>query len=84
MYMYLAVWELRVEEGVIALHESGTPYNSHAMAVYRNEDPGVIVGHVLATGTFKTMPLLDQARAGKAMPAHCSLLLLLLLTASTS
>ena len=39
-HVYLAVWELRVEEGFAALHESGNPHNSHAMAVYRDKDPG--------------------------------------------
>ena len=38
--------ELRVEEVFVALHESGTPHDSHTMAVNRNEDPGVIVRHL--------------------------------------
>ena len=45
-HVYLAVWELRVEERFIALHENGNPHDSHTMAVYRDEDPGVIVGHL--------------------------------------
>ena len=45
-HVYLAVWEPHVEGRFIALHESGNPHDSHVMAVYRNEDPGVIVGHL--------------------------------------
>ena len=40
---YLAVWEPRVEERLIALHESGNPHDSHAVAVYRDEEPAVLV-----------------------------------------
>ena len=40
-HVYLAVWEPRVEERFIAVHESGNPHDSHAMAVYCDEDPGV-------------------------------------------
>ena len=32
-HVYLAVWEPRVEERFIALHESGNHHDSHAMAV---------------------------------------------------
>lgn len=45
-HVYLAVWEPCVEEGFIALHESRNPHNSHTMAVYHDEAPGVIVGHL--------------------------------------
>ena len=36
-HVYLAVWEPCVEERFVALHESGNPHDSHAMAVYRDE-----------------------------------------------
>ena len=56
-HMYLAVWELRVEGRFIALHESGTPHNSHAMAVYRDEDPGVGLGSPLSSLPLACPPL---------------------------
>ena len=75
-HVYLALWKPCVEEGFVAPYESGTPHDSHAMAVYRDEDPGVIVGHLIAMGAFKTMPLLHQARASLSacslLPLACS------------
>ena len=40
------LWEPYVGEAFIVLHESGNDYDRHAIAVYRDEDPGVIVGHL--------------------------------------
>ena len=33
-------------EAFIVLHESGNDHDRHEMAVYCDEDPGVIVGHL--------------------------------------
>ena len=45
-HVYRVVWEPRVGESFVVLHESGNDNDRHAMAVYRDEDPGVIVGHL--------------------------------------
>ena len=45
-HVYRVVWDLRVGESYVVLHESGNDNDRHAMAVYRDEDPGVIVGHL--------------------------------------
>ena len=44
-HVYRVVWEPRVRESFVVLHESGNNNDRHAMAVYR-DDPGVIVGHL--------------------------------------
>ena len=46
-HIYRVVWELPVGESFVVLHESGNDNDRHAMAVYRDEDLGVIVGHLL-------------------------------------
>ena len=75
-HVYLAVWEPCVEERFIALHESGNPHDSHAMAVYRDEDPGVGLGSPLSSLSL-ACPLL--ALACSPLPLACSLLPLSLL-----
>ena len=42
--MYMAMWEPRVGESFLALHESNNEHDGHEMAVC-DEDPGVIMGH---------------------------------------
>ena len=46
-HVYRVVWEPRVGESFVVLHESGNDNGRHAMAVCCDEDPGVIVGHLL-------------------------------------
>ena len=43
-HVYRVLWEPHVGETV--LHESGNDHDRHAMAVYRREDLGVIMGHL--------------------------------------
>ena len=38
-HVYRVVWEPRVGESFVVLHESGNDNDRHAMAVYRDEDP---------------------------------------------
>ena len=45
-HVYQAVWEPRIGESFLALHEGSNVHDSNAMAVYRHEDPGAIVGHL--------------------------------------
>ena len=45
-HVYQVLWELCVGETFIALHESGNGHDRHAMAIYRDSDTGVIVGHL--------------------------------------
>ena len=70
-HVYLAVWEPCVEERFIALHESGNPHDSHAMADYRDEDPGVGLGSPLSSLPL-ACPLLPLACS--PLPLACSLL----------
>ena len=70
-HVYLAVWEPRVEEQFIALHESGNPHGSHAMAVYHDEDPGVGLGSPLSSLPLACPPL---PLACSPLPLACSLL----------
>ena len=42
-HIYRVVWELRVRESFVILHESSNNNDRHAMAVYRDEDPGTFV-----------------------------------------
>ena len=44
--MYKVLWKPRVGETFIVVHETGKEHDRHAMAVYRDEEPGVIVGHL--------------------------------------
>ena len=44
--MYKVLWEPRVGETFIVIHETGNEHDRHAMVVYRDEEPGVIVGHL--------------------------------------
>ena len=43
--MYKVLWEPQIREKFVVLHESGNDHDRYAMAVYREEAPGVIVGH---------------------------------------
>ena len=71
-HVYLAVWEPRVEERFIALHESGNPHDSHAMpAVYHDEDPGVGLGSPLSSLSLACPPL---PLASSLLPLASSLL----------
>ena len=45
-HVYQVLWEPRVGETFIALHESGNGHDRHAMAIYRDSDAGVVVGHL--------------------------------------
>ncbi len=45
-HVYIVMWEACVGESFILLHESGNDHDKHAIVVYRDEDPGVIVGHI--------------------------------------
>ena len=40
------VWEPSVRESFVVLHKSDNDNYRHAVAVYRDEDPGVIMGHL--------------------------------------
>ena len=42
-HVYRVVWEPRVGESFVVLHESGNDDDRHAMAVYRDEDPANLV-----------------------------------------
>ena len=43
---YQVVWEPHVGETFIALHEGGNAHDRHAMAIYRDSEAGVVVGHL--------------------------------------
>ena len=45
-HVYMVMWEARVGDKLIALHENDNDKDRHAMAVYYDEDPGVVVGHL--------------------------------------
>ena len=45
-HIYQVRWEPCVGETFIALHESGNGQERHAMAIYRDSDAGVVVGHL--------------------------------------
>ena len=38
-HVYRVVWEPRVGESFVVLHESGNDNDRHTMAIYRDEDP---------------------------------------------
>ena len=42
-HVYTVVWEPRVRESFVVMHESGNDNDRHAMAVYCDEDPGTLV-----------------------------------------
>ena len=42
-HAYRVVWEPRVGESFVVLHESGSDNDRHAMAVHRDEDPANLV-----------------------------------------
>ena len=45
-HVYKVLWELRVGEIFIALHEGSNRYDRHAMETYRDSEAGVVVGHL--------------------------------------
>ena len=45
-HVYQGLWEPKVWEKFIVLHEQGNKHNRDAMAVYGEKEPGVIVGHL--------------------------------------
>ena len=45
-HVYRVVWEPCVGESFVVLHKSGNDNDRYAMAVYSDENPGVIVGHL--------------------------------------
>jgi len=45
-HVYRAVWNLSIGEDFVVLLQAGNGHDCHAMAVYRLDDPGVIVGHI--------------------------------------
>ena len=45
-HVYQVLWEPCVGETFIALHESGNEHERHVMAIYRDSDAGVVVGHL--------------------------------------
>ena len=46
-HVYRTIWESHVGEQFIVIEKNGNSHDRSAMAVYcRDEDPGVIVGHL--------------------------------------
>ena len=45
-HVYQVLWEPCVGKTFIAPHESGNGHDRHAMAIYRDSDSGVVVGHL--------------------------------------
>ena len=45
-HVYQGLWEPRVREKFIVLHEQGNKHDGHAMAVYSEKESGVIIGHL--------------------------------------
>ena len=45
-HVYQVLWEPKVREKFIVLHEQGNKHDGHAVAVYREKAPRVIVGHL--------------------------------------
>ena len=45
-HVYQVMWEPRIGDLFITLHERGNDHDRHAMAVYRDGEPGVVVGHL--------------------------------------
>ena len=44
-HIYQVMWEPHVGEPFITLHESGNGHDRHVMAIYRDSEAGVVVGH---------------------------------------
>lgn len=44
-HIYQVVWEPRRGDLFVSLHESENRHDQYAMAVYRSDVPGIIVGH---------------------------------------
>ena len=45
-HVYQVLWKPRIRDSFIAIHEEGNKHHKHAMAVYRSEEPAVVVGHL--------------------------------------
>ena len=45
-HVYPVVWEPQIHEKIYAVHKPGNVHDRHAMAVYRKDEPGNIVGHL--------------------------------------
>ena len=45
-HVYQTVWVAAVGEVFVALHEAGNSSDPHAMGVYAESNPGVLVGHL--------------------------------------
>ena len=45
-HVYQTVWIPIIGEHFISLHESGNSSDSHAMGIYCDSNPGVLVGHL--------------------------------------
>ena len=45
-HVYQTVWELCIGDAFFVLHEERNVPDNHAMAVYGDENPGMIVGHL--------------------------------------
>ena len=50
--MYKVLWEQRVGETFIVVHETGNEHDRHAMAVYRDEEPRIVCIHCQCTCHF--------------------------------
>ena len=45
-HIYQAVWIPTIGEDFVSLHESGNAADSHAMGIFCNTTPGLLVGHL--------------------------------------
>ena len=71
-HVYRTDWEPHVDEEFIVIQESGNSHKRYEMAVYyRNEDPGVIVGHlpreIFTTCHYFTIKARDSLGTHKAL-----------------
>ena len=45
-HVYQVLWQPQIHDSFIAVHEEGNTHHKYAMAVYRSEEPTVVVGHL--------------------------------------
>ena len=45
-HVYQVLWQPRIRDSFIAVHEEGNKHHKYAMAVYRSEEPAFVVGHL--------------------------------------
>ena len=46
-HVYQVLWQPQIRDSFIAVHEEGNTHHKYAMAVYRSEEPTVVIGHLL-------------------------------------